>query len=204
MKTIAYLRVSKDQLDLENQRTEIERFCKYKKFRVDQWIEEVITGTKDIRDKQVWKTIETLSKGDILIMTEISRAGRDMWHMSRFTEHCFNNDISLYFTRLDIAIKNNALSKFMVSALAFAAEAERESISERTKEALKRKKQEGVVLGRKKGSKMEHRKLDPYQGAIRKYLLQGISKSKISRVIGCNRLTLDLYIKDRILITAKN
>ena len=204
MKTLEYLRVSKATQETENQKHEIERFCKLRGFRVSEYIEEVVSGRKDIRKRKLWKLLDNMEEGDTLIITEVSRAGRTLLDITDFMRHCLNKKITVYITKNGDCIGDNPYSRFAIAALAFAAEIERELISSRTKEALKRKKQEGVILGRKKGRKSEHRKLDIYQGAIRKYLLQGISKSKISKVIGCNRLTLDLYIKDRILITAKN
>lgn len=43
----AYIRVSTDKQDCDNQKFEIERYCKYNKITIDKWIEETISGTKN-------------------------------------------------------------------------------------------------------------------------------------------------------------
>ena len=40
-----YIRVSTDKQTVENQRFEINKFIKKTKFKVDEWIEETISGT---------------------------------------------------------------------------------------------------------------------------------------------------------------
>lgn len=42
-----YIRVSSDKQTVENQRFEIVNFCKKENFKIDGWIEETVSGTKD-------------------------------------------------------------------------------------------------------------------------------------------------------------
>ena len=41
-----YIRVSSDKQTVENQRFEIRNFCQYQNLKIDDWIEETISGTK--------------------------------------------------------------------------------------------------------------------------------------------------------------
>jgi len=61
-------------------------------------------------------------------------------------------------------------------AFGLSAEIERNLISQRTKEALARKKAEGVILGRPKGKKSSHVKLSGKEEVISELLLHGVSK----------------------------
>ena len=44
----AYIRVSTDKQTVENQRFEIENYCRKRQIDVDQYIEETISGMKDV------------------------------------------------------------------------------------------------------------------------------------------------------------
>lgn len=43
---IAYLRVSTEKQNLQNQKSEIERFAIYKNINIDRWIMEIASGKK--------------------------------------------------------------------------------------------------------------------------------------------------------------
>ena len=84
-------------------------------------------------------------------------------------------------------------------AFSLSAEIERNMISQRTKEALARKKSEGKQLGRPKGALSKKTKLTGKEEAIKEFLSKRIAISAISRILGVNRITLANYIKTRKL-----
>lgn len=49
-----YIRVSSDKQTVENQRFEIERFCKVNNLHIDGWIEETISGMKANQSWTIW------------------------------------------------------------------------------------------------------------------------------------------------------
>ena len=77
---------------------------------------------------------------------------------------------------------------------------ERDMISARTREALAYRKSLGVVLGRPKGSKTKHHKLDPYREKIEKWRAKGWSKAKISRKTKVCEKTLRRYMERNSLV----
>lgn len=89
-------------------------------------------------------------------------------------------------------------SKILAFAFGLSAEIERNLISQRTKEALARKKAEGVVLGRPKGRKSSKVKLSGKEAIIKELREQNVSISEIARIYKVNRNTVSLFIHDRI------
>ncbi len=79
------------------------------------------------------------------------------------------------------------------------AQIERQLISQRTKEALARRRSEGQILGRPKGSKSANKKLTGQDEVIRGYLAKNISYSAIGRIMGAHRFTVSSFIKEREL-----
>lgn len=90
-------------------------------------------------------------------------------------------------------------SKVLAFAFGLSAEIERNLISQRTKEALARKRAEGVVLGRPKGRKPSHTKLTGKENTIRELLSQNVSKSQIAKIFKVNRSTVLRFIQDNNL-----
>ena len=52
-----YVRVSTDKQTTENQRFEIEKFTKSRNMRIGRWVDETISGTKVIADRQLGKLL---------------------------------------------------------------------------------------------------------------------------------------------------
>lgn len=53
-----YIRVSTDHQTTENQRFEIERFCEKNDLKIDSWIEETISATKDLNKRKLGRLIK--------------------------------------------------------------------------------------------------------------------------------------------------
>jgi DNA invertase Pin-like site-specific DNA recombinase len=88
-------------------------------------------------------------------------------------------------------------SKVLAFAFGLSAEIERDLISQRTKEALALRRAEGVILGRPLGKKSSHVKLTGKEKEIETLRNAGVSKSKIGRTFGVNRMTVDTFMKAR-------
>ena len=93
---------------------------------------------------------------------------------------------------------DNIQSKVLAFAFALSAEIERDLISQRTKEALARKRSEGVVLGRPIGRKSSSVKLSGHEKEIQSLIDKHTSKSAIGRIFGVNRMTVDAFLKGRM------
>ena len=193
-----YIRVSTDRQTVENQRFEINQFCEKQQLFVHKWIEETISGTKEVQERQLGKLLKRMKKGDILICSELSRLGRNLLMIMGVLNECMNRDIQVWTIKDNYRLGSDINSKVLAFAFGLSAEIERNLISQRTKEALARKKAEGVVLGRPKGSKSAKTKLTGQEKQIKELLGKKVSYSAIGRILGVHRLTVSSFVKERL------
>lgn len=193
-----YIRVSSDKQTVENQRFEINNFCNQKLFVVDKWIEETISGTKDIEDRKLGKLLKKMKKEDILICSELSRLGRNLLMIMGILNECMKNDVQVWTIKDNYRLGSDINSKVLAFAFGLSAEIERNLISQRTKEALARKKSEGVILGRPKGRKSSKKKLTGMELKIKELVNNKVSISAIARILKVNRATVSKFIKEDI------
>ena len=155
-----YIRVSSDKQTVENQRFEIKQFCNNLNICIDDWIEETISGTKNYDKRKLGKVLKKIKKDDLIICSELSRLGRNLFMIMDILNICLGKEARVWTIKDNYKLGDDIQSKVLAFAFGLSAEIERNLISQRTKEALKRKKEEGVLLGRPKGtSKPEHYKL---------------------------------------------
>ena len=191
-----YIRVSTDKQTVENQRFEINQFCSYQEIVVNKWIEETISGAKNVEDRKLGKLLKKMKKGDILICSELSRLGRNLLMIMGILNECMNRDIQVWTIKDNYRLGSDINSKVLAFAFGLSAEIERNLISQRTKEALARKKAEGVILGRPKGSKSARTKLTGQERKIQDLLDRKVSYSAIGRILGVHRLTVSSFVKN--------
>jgi DNA invertase Pin-like site-specific DNA recombinase len=191
-----YIRVSTDQQTVENQRFEIINFCRASEIQIDGWIEENISGTKNYDKRKLGQLLADVDKGDRVICSELSRLGRELLMIMEILNILMKKEVELWTIKDNFRLGNSIESKVLAFAFGLSAEIERNLISQRTKEALARKKAEGVILGRPKGSKSSYTKLTGKEEKIRALLDKNISKSAIGRILGVNRLTVTKFISD--------
>lgn len=193
-----YIRVSTDRQTVENQRFEINQFCEKNMMVVDKWIEETISGAKDVKERKLGKLLKRMKREDILICSELSRLGRNLLMIMGILNECMNRDIQVWTIKDNYRLGSDINSKVLAFAFGLSAEIERNLISQRTKEALARRRAEGVVLGRPKGSKSSKVKLSGQEKKIKELLDKRVSYSAIGRILGVHRLTVSAFVKERL------
>ena len=193
-----YSRVSTDKQTVENQRYEINQFCDRQEMVIEKWIEETISGAKNVEDRKLGKLLKRMKKGDILICSELSRLGRNLLMIMGILNECMNKDIQVWTIKDSYRLGSDINSKVLAFAFGLSAEIERNLISQRTKEALARKRAEGVVLGRPKGRKSAKTKLTGQEQKIKELLSKKVSYSAIGRILGVHRLTVSTFVKEKI------
>lgn len=193
-----YIRVSTDKQTLENQRYELNQFCEKSVLVVDKWIEETISGSKSLQDRKLGKLLKKMRKDDILICSELSRLGRNLLMIMGILNECMNRDIQVWTIKDNYRLGSDINSKVLAFAFGLSAEIERNLISQRTKEALARKKAEGVILGRPVGRKSSKTKLTGQEKKIQELLDKRVSYSAIGRILGVHRLTVSAFVKSKL------
>lgn len=188
-----YIRVSTDKQTVENQRYELNQFCEKNICVIDKWIEETISGSKDLQERKLGKLLKKMKKGDVLICSELSRLGRNLLMIMGILNECMNRDIHVWTIKDNYRLGSDISSKVLAFAFGLSAEIERNLISQRTKEALARKRAEGVILGRPIGSKSAKTKLTGQDKKIKELLDKKVSYSAIARILGVHRLTVSTY-----------
>lgn len=196
-----YIRVSSDKQTVENQRFEINKFCQQEHITIDGWIEETISGTKSYDKRQLGTLLKRVQNGDLIICAELSRLGRNLFMIMEILNICMTKECRVWTIKDNYRLGEDIQSKVLAFAFGLSAEIERNLISQRTKEALARRKAEGVVLGRPKGSRSNpsRRKLHSKHTLIQELLKIGTSKRKIAKICHTDRNTLDRYIRDFII-----
>jgi DNA invertase Pin-like site-specific DNA recombinase len=192
--TYGYLRVSTDRQDENNQRVGVEEKARKMCVAIDEYIiDSGVSGTKEPEKRKLGALLKKLKPGDILIASELTRLGRSLYMVMRILEYCMKHEVKVITVKDNYELGDNIQSKVLAFAFALAAEIERDLISQRTKEALKKKKSEGMMVGRPRGSRTGCRKLKTWHEQIVKSLKDGYSYSAIAKMTGANRNTVKAY-----------
>ena len=191
----AYIRVSTDKQTVENQRFEIDNFCQTRQIKIDKYIEETVSGMKDINKRELGALIRKMKKGDTLIASEISRFGRRLLEVMSILKSLMDKKINVVTVKEKFELGDNLQSHVIAFAFSLASEIERSLISQRTKEALARRKAMGQKLGRKVGGSNSRHKLDEHKELIRTMVDYGYTKAEICRKVGCRYGTLEKHLE---------
>ena len=189
-----YVRVSSDKQTVENQRFEITTFANNEGISIDDWIEETISGTKQYDKRELGKLLSKVQNGDTIICSEISRLGRSLFMIMEILNQCLNKGCLIWTIKDNYRLGDDIQSKVLAFAFGLSAEIERNLISQRTKEALARKKSEGVVLGRPKGKKSRTVKLSGKEDEIIALINCGTSKTRIADLYDVNRNKVSSFL----------
>lgn len=202
MKTIAYLRVSKDSQDVKNQRLAILEFARKEKVEVDDFVEITVSSRKSTKERKVDQLLEQLDTGDMLIVSELSRMGRSVGEIITTVDILVKKKIRFIAVKEGIRLNGSQdmQTKVMVTMFSLFAEIERDLISMRTKEGLAAAKASGKKLGRPKGV-LGKSKLDGREDEIERLLALNVSKASIAKITGVDRSTLYNFIRSRGLVT---
>ena len=201
-KIIGYLRTSTDKQEIQNQKFELLEYARKENLRIDDFIEIQISSRRSTLERRLDEVLEKLGKEDILIATELSRIGRSTAEVINLINELVKKGVDVIIVKQNLKInstnKDDITSKVMITMLSLFSELERDLISQRTKEALRTKKAQGIKLGKPKGT-IQKSVYDEHKERIVELLSLGVSVKKIATLhLGLKHYNnLNEYIRKR-------
>ena len=191
-RVVLFARVSTNGQDYERQVNELTALAQHNNWIVTATFSEKISGAKkNTERKELLRMIEYVNANniDMVVVTELSRLGRDTLQVLEVIENFNKLGISLYIQNYHIETltedgKINSMSQFLITILAEVARMERKTIRERVESGYNNFRANGGKVGRKEGyRKSEDEMKEQYAEEIR-LLKKGISLRNISKITG--------------------
>lgn len=199
--TIAYLRISTLDQDLEKNKADILRFANDHDLGKVHFVEDVASGRTPWRARRIAGILEESKAGDALIVAELSRLGRSMLECMEILALATRQSLRVYAVKGNWQLDQSLQSKIIALAFSMAAEIERDLISQRTQEALRFKKAQGFSLGRPRGPGKS--KLDPFRLEIESLLANGSTQKFIARRYHTTEANLHHWLRKRGIKASK-
>ena len=177
-KTVAYLRVSTYEQNIDKNKADILQFANRLDLGKVHFVEEIVSGRTPWRQRQIAVVLEELQDSDTIIVAELSRLGRSMLECMEILALASRKGIRIYAIKGNWQLDQTIQSKIIAMAFSMAAEIERDLISQRTTEALRFRKAQGLKLGRPKGPGKS--KLDVFRPEIEGLLANGSTQKFIA------------------------
>lgn len=210
---VIYARVSSvgDRQDTTRQILDLQKYASEHAMNVERTYEEHISGAKKTKDRPV--LTECLdycfsNKVDTLLISELSRLGRNVDDVLANVQRCKEHHLNVYFQKEQLSIfnadgKEHPFLTIFIAVLGTCAEMERENIKYRLNSGKAKYLAEGGKVGRKKGYKKPDEKMKAeYEGVIKQlrkgYPIRMIAKSEgvgVSTVQRIKKKFVDVELK---------
>jgi site-specific DNA recombinase len=142
---------SEDNKSVTRQVEHARRYAEAKGWAVDPahvYVDDGVSGAEFRNRPGLLRMLNNLKAFDVIVMSELSRLGRDMVHTTYALDNIKSHGVRVFFYLTDEEIKfDSAMDRFMLSAVSLAAELEREKASHRSRDALLRKAEKGYCTG---------------------------------------------------------
>lgn len=201
-----YLRVSSDEQDVNSQKQGVESFAKERGWTIEEYItDEGVSGGKNPDKRNLGPLLKKLIKGDVVICSEISRLGRDLYMIMDILHFCMERGCIIYTVKDRFTLGDDIQSKVLAFAFGLAAEIERQMIRQRTKEGLRLRMKMGVLLGRPYGGLTTgsapatgdvHRRANENKEKIIEQFRWGVPQRRLEKNFNIGKDTLYRYLVD--------
>lgn len=188
-----YLRVSTESQEVESQKLGLLEYANRLGFAPMELIAETVSRSTDWRTRKLGELLEMVGKGDVILTPEFTRLAATPGQVFTFLEAVTAKGVILHITKTGTVMDGSMQSQLLASVFSMASMIEVSFIRERTKEGLRRAKNEGKILGRPPGS-TGRLKLDERLDEIRGFLAIGLSKRRIAKNLGVAYNTLDRFM----------
>lgn len=159
-KFYGYKRASTTRQDINRQTKAFNEWERQTNLKIDEVFTDFCSG-KTFNRENYQKLKDKIKSRDYLIVKEVDRLGRNWDGIKKEWQELKDNGVNIII--IDVPILSDGLpnekqpiegldlrliKEQILALMCYSAQKEREKISQRTKEALKAKKQDGVILGR--------------------------------------------------------
>ncbi len=190
-----YLRVSSDEQDVNSQKQGVDKFAADKGWQIDKYItDEGVSGGKDPDKRNLGPLLKLLQKDDVIISSEISRLGRDLYMVMDILHFCMERGCVIYTVKDKFVLGDDIQSKVLAFAFGLSAEIERQMIRQRTKEGLRLRMKLGVLVGRPIGRESSTHKLDSDKEKVLEQFKWGVPIRRMAKNFGVDRNTMARFL----------
>ncbi|WP_428666451.1 recombinase family protein [Runella sp.] len=190
----AFVRVSTFNQLTENQEFGILKFADERKLTITEWVREKASGTKKSEDRKLGPLIDRFRSGDILIIGEVSRLGRNSLDTFIALQRIIEKNVRLFSIKEGYEFKDDLASEMMAFCFSVAARIERDRISNRSSEAAQMRKAKGMKLGRPVGSRNVNLKLNGKEDEVKQLVSKKVPASVIARMLEVDRRTVKKFV----------
>ena len=151
------------------------------------------------QEKNIIQLLENCEKNSTIIVANLNVFGRTIDRILEIVKFLLSNKIRIIVVEqnLDLLSNEDKLTLMILNIIKMTISLEKELQSLRTKEALNAKKEDGIPLGKPKGT-IQKSKFDEQRDKIEELLGMGLSVRKISKLLGYNNhIGLNSYVKKR-------
>ena len=198
MKAVIFARVSTNQQEYDRQINELMALATNKGWSVEAVFSEKISGAKanseraELLNMVVYVEANAVNK---VLVTELSRLGRDTLQVLEVIEMLNSKGISLYIQNYNIETltdegKVNPMSQFLITILAEVARMERKTIRERVASGYANYRSNGGKVGRKEGYRKSEEDMKAEYAKEIQLLRKGLSLRNVSAITSTSVNTL--------------
>lgn len=197
---VIYARVSStgDRQNTDRQVHDLREYANRNDFQILKTFEEHASGTKRQNERPILQDCLDYcnsEKIDIILVSELSRVGRNVLGVFETVKFCIDSKINIYFQKESLSLfkedgSQNPFLHIFISVLGTCAELERENIQFRLNSGRQRYIDNGGKLGRKVGyRKSQEQKADEYKSVL-KELRRGTSLRRTAKLCDVSESTV--------------
>ena len=206
MNAVIYARVSSvgERQSTERQVIDLKEYANRNKLTISKVFEEHVSGAKQNVERPILMDCLEYTKTnkiDMLLVSELSRLGRNTFEVLTTVKELIDLRINVYFqkeqmTLLDTNGKPSLFTPILIATLGTCAEMERENIQYRLNSGRRIYIEKGGQLGRKKGSiKTKEQKEEQYKDVLL-YLKKGYSIKATAKLSDVSESTVQRLKKE--------
>lgn len=192
----AYLRVSRDSQDTANQLHGVNAYAESAHLPQPIEVHDTASGAVPWRQRSLLELLDRAQTGDTVLVSEISRLARSTIQVLEVMQYATNKGIKIYVVKSGLSIDGSIMGNLMATFLGAFAEMERDLIRSRTSEALARRKENGLPMGRPPGV-ARILALDARAADIDKWMALPLGKRSIARLLDVQPATLYSWLRRR-------